>query len=285
MDSPLDNSPVNTANPARYSPPEGMSPALARVICRGGYDGRAFAAALVNLVASGHVSLEEDADAFHLVRGDAKAAAACKAEAALMAKLFVAGSKVPVAAISYLRLRAAMKAHYRAMKGEMRRYRRKTRRLWLVFGATSFALVVHAVTVMRRPVLGANLDDSNLPVMVLILLIGVVLGWLSQLGGGGEEELQADLSTYREYLRVAEAPRLEPALQVDGALGTVGAEHAYITAFGLPNSALDRFVAALASVSGHAPEHTSLHSLYRRPGKGRKRGWKFDEPSIFWRIW
>jgi hypothetical protein len=281
---PMDSA-VNSPSPSRYSPPEGMSPALARLICRGGYDGRAFAAALVNLVAAGHITLLEEAGEFHLMRREAEVATPCKAEAALMTKLFVAGSKVPVVAISYLRLKAAMKAHYRAMKGEMRRYRRKTRRLWLVFGATSFALVVHAVTVMRRPVLGAALDDSSVPVMVLILLAGAGLGWLSQLGRGGEEELQADLAAYREYLRVAEAPRLEPTLQIDGALGVVEAEHAYITAFGLPNSALDRFVAALASVSGHAPEQTSLHSLYRRPGKGRRRGWQFNEPSIFWRIW
>ena len=61
--------------------------------------------------------------------------------------------------------------------------------------------------------------------------------------------------------------------------------HAYVTAFGLPNTVLDRFVGALASVAGHAPENTSLHSLYRRTGKGRKRGWKFEEDSVFWRIW
>lgn len=279
------DSPVTVANPSRYSPPEGMSPALARAICRNGYDGRAFAAALVHLAVRGHVSLEEANGGFTLSRLERGADEASKAEAALMAKLFAAGSSVPVAAISYLRLSAAMKVHYRAMKGELRRYRRKTRRLWFIFGATSFALVVHAIMEMRRPVLGAALEESSLPVMVLILLIGAGLGWLSQRGGPGEEDLQADLLAYREYLRIAEAPRLEPSLQLGGELGTVEEAHAYVTAFGLPNTVLDRFVGALASVAGHAPENTSLHSLYRRTGKGRKRGWQFEEDSVFWRIW
>lgn len=270
---------------SRFTPPEGVGPALARVICRGGYDGRAFAAAILSLAAQGYISIEEAAGDYTLKRGTSTVWKPKKAEAALLAKLFAGSDTVPVDGSSYLRLTAGMRAHYRAMKSQVRAYRGKARRLWLAGGVTVVAALAQLITEARRPVLGSGLDGGGLIGIALTIVLGGIVMWLLARMRDRGASMKAGLDEYRDYLRIAVAPRLEPSLALGAQYDEVTSEHAFVVAFGLPNSALDAFVATVASVAGHAPEHTSLHSLYRRAPGGRKRGWRFEEPRIFWRIW
>ena len=275
----------NTSPECRFIPPEGVGPALARVICRGGYDGRAFAAAILSLVAQGYIKLEEDAGDYILKRGTSTVWQPKKSEAALLNKLFSGIDSVPVDGSSYLHLTAAMRAHYRAMKAEVRACRGKAWRLWLAGGVTAVAVTAQLIIEARRPVLGSSLDGSGFLGIAVTIALGAFVMWLFTRMRDRGVSLKAGLEDYRDYLRIAVAPRLEPSLALGTRHDEVTPEHAFLVAFGLPNSALDTFVAAVASVAGHAPEHTSLHSLYRRAPGGRKRGWQFEEPSIFWRTW
>ena len=77
-----------------FQPPEGVSPAGARFIMRGGFDPKAFAAALVNLAVKGFLRIEESADNFQLSPLDAAPPALPKGEALVWEKLFSDGKAV-----------------------------------------------------------------------------------------------------------------------------------------------------------------------------------------------
>ncbi|WP_262690091.1 DUF2207 family protein [Kordiimonas aestuarii] len=275
--------PDDTAN--RYYPPKGMTPALAHVLASGDYNARSFGAALTALVARDVVSLRHEGEGYTLRRGAQKPAdqTLSKGEAALVRSLFVAGDEVPVTRHGYLRLSAAMKAHYRGLKRENRLYLNGPFRLGIVAVATGFGMMAYAVAHARTPVLGSGLAETGVPAWSLIawlVAIAALLDLWRHRRGRKPAATHDRLARYREYLRVAMADRLDPKFGPSGHMGVLTEEHAYIVAFGLENTGLDAFVHALESVSGHAPEGTSIYSAFRRGRGGKKRGWQFKDD--FW---
>ncbi|WP_417449399.1 DUF2207 family protein [Kordiimonas sp.] len=266
----------------RFSPPKGMTPALAHVLCAGDYNARSFGAALLGLAAKGLVSLRHEADVFTLRKADSAdtQAGLSKGEAALMRSLFVAGRDVPVTRQGYLRLKAAMKAHYRGMKHESRLYLNGPFRVAVAVGATGFGIVAYLLSHARTPVLGSGLAETSIPLWSLMAWLVAALAlvdlWRHR-RTHRPSDTQPQLERHREYLHVAMAARLDPKFGLSGELGVLTQDHAYIVAYGLANATLDRFVHALESVSGHAPEGTSIHSAFRRGPGGRKRGWQFND--------
>jgi uncharacterized membrane protein YgcG len=54
----------------RYTPPDGMTPAVMRFITKMGYDQKTFAASVINMAVKGHLSISEEENAYTLERKD-----------------------------------------------------------------------------------------------------------------------------------------------------------------------------------------------------------------------
>lgn len=101
---------------ARYTPPEGYSPASMRFIDKKGYDNDCFTAALVNLAVKGYLNIEEDDDDYYLRKQEPNDIKLAPGEAALVRSLFSATKSVKVTQSNHKRFRDTQAAHEASLK-------------------------------------------------------------------------------------------------------------------------------------------------------------------------
>jgi hypothetical protein len=71
----------------RYSPPDGMSPAVMRYVGKMGYDDKTLASSLINMAVKGHLSISEDDGTFTLRKKDGEGLALSPEERQIMQAL------------------------------------------------------------------------------------------------------------------------------------------------------------------------------------------------------
>lgn len=115
---------------AQYEPPQGVSPALARLLLEGVYDDRVFAAALASLAAKKRISVSEVDGCWALVDAG-EVATLSKGERALVRALFRGRRQCDIGRKNYLRFMHARDSHYDAVTAEVKPGLLKTIGGWL----------------------------------------------------------------------------------------------------------------------------------------------------------
>lgn len=121
---------------AQYDPPQGVSPALARLLLQGVYDDRAFAAALASLAAKRRLSLNE-IDGSWTLADAGEVATLSRGERALVKALFRGSRQCDMGRKNYLRFMHARESHYDAVTAEVKPGLLKTIGGWLSCLGTS----------------------------------------------------------------------------------------------------------------------------------------------------
>ncbi len=117
----------------RYDPPEGYSPAMLRYVWRMGYDKTCLAAALVSLAVKGAIKLDKDDDDYVAERLEGETESAT--EGKLLSKLLEApGERMVFKQSNHAEIRAALKAHEKALSGRMEGRYFKLNRWWVLPG-------------------------------------------------------------------------------------------------------------------------------------------------------
>ncbi len=127
----------------RYDPPEGYSPGMLRYVWKMGYDRTCFTAALVSLAVKGVVRLDkDDDDDYRVEREDGETESST--ERKLIDKLLPGASASMVFEQgNHAEIRAALKAHEKALSGRMEGRYFKLNRRWVLPG-----IVVSAATLL-----------------------------------------------------------------------------------------------------------------------------------------
>lgn len=130
----------------RYDPPEGYSPAMLRYVWKMGYDKTCLAAALVSLAVKGALKLDKDDDDFAAERldGDTESATERKLLTELLDE---PGDRIVFKQSNHSEIRAALKAHEKALSGRMEGRYFQLNRWWVIPGivisvATLLAMVL-----------------------------------------------------------------------------------------------------------------------------------------------
>lgn len=128
----------------RYDPPEGYSPGMLRYVWKMGYDRTCFAAALVSLAVRGVVRLEKDDGDYVVERldGDTDSATERKLATSLLGD---PGDRLAFKTSNHLIIRAAMKAHEKALSGRMEGRYFQLNRWWVIPGIVLSALTLLAM--------------------------------------------------------------------------------------------------------------------------------------------
>jgi uncharacterized membrane protein YgcG len=117
----------------RYDPPEGYSPGMLRYVWKMGYDRTCFAAALVSLAVKGTLKLDKKDDDYEAERLDGETESAT--ERKLLEKLLDApGDRIVFKQSNHAEIRAALKAHEKALSGRMEGRYFKLNRWWVIPG-------------------------------------------------------------------------------------------------------------------------------------------------------
>ncbi|WP_376692090.1 DUF2207 domain-containing protein [Wenzhouxiangella sp. EGI_FJ10409] len=126
----------------RYDPPEGYSPGMLRYVWKMGYDKTCLAAALVSLAVKGAIRLDKDDDDYVAERLDGETESAT--EGKLLSKLLEApGDRIVFKQSNHAEIRAALKAHEKALSGRMEGRYFKLNRWWVIPG-----IVISVVTLV-----------------------------------------------------------------------------------------------------------------------------------------
>ncbi|RFF27692.1 MULTISPECIES: DUF2207 domain-containing protein [unclassified Wenzhouxiangella] len=130
----------------RYDPPEGYSPGMLRYVWKMGYDRTCLAAALVSLAVKGAIRLDKKDDDYVAERLDGETESAT--ERKLLGKLLdQEGEKITFKQSNHAEIRAALKAHEKALSGRMEGRYFQLNRWWVIPGilisvATLVAMVL-----------------------------------------------------------------------------------------------------------------------------------------------
>lgn len=101
----------------RYSPPKGVTPALARLIWRGEYDARVFAAAIVTLAAKGWITANETPSGI-LLKPTKNGKHLLHREKTLLSRLFTGRRTLPITGRSSIDLKGAQTLHFEVLMEE-----------------------------------------------------------------------------------------------------------------------------------------------------------------------
>ncbi len=165
----------------RYEAPAGYSPGMLRYVLKYGYDKTATAAALVHLAVNNHLKLDKPDKHYVVTRGDGRPES--KTERKLFDALFAGGrSSLTFKQSEHARVRKAVKAHEKALRGRLDRdYFDRNRRWWvpglIISGATVIAMV--AMTPADEPGLGLFLAffATVWNGIVGLFIFGLLKGW------------------------------------------------------------------------------------------------------------
>ncbi len=206
-----------------YNPPEGVTPALARLIWCGKYDLKVFCTAIVTLAAKGWINIQKTENGPEL--SFAKSGKPlCAREEILFNRLFRGREKMLIDRTVYLDLRDAQKQHFDALMDEDTEY-------------------------FYSPYIGGS------------SFFELIIGWLWPYKLKQTKQLREQIEGYRQYLRIAMKSRLDPVFQPGGELNDVCTAMPYIIAFDIENSWADYFVGSISSMLDSTPYTTSLYDL------------------------
>lgn len=234
-----DNSDI--ASDVHYYPPDGVTPALARLIWQGRYDLKVFTTALVTLAAKGWLAIDTSGNAPVLLPQDGTDVLHAR-EKALFDRLFRGGrDKLALDGRAYLDLQQAQAVHYSALMEEDQAFYRS------------------ALTDVR--------------------FIGRVVTWLWPMEAKRTRRVRKQAEGYKRYLGLAMRHRLDPVFRPGGTLDEVCRMMPYVVAFDVQNSWADEFAASVADLLSDDPVTTSIYALGDRAGKRSKGGRKFRNPA------
>ncbi|NEZ05179.1 DUF2207 domain-containing protein [Wenzhouxiangella sp. XN201] len=130
----------------RYDPPEGYSPGMLRYVWKMGYDKTCLAAALVSLAVKGAIKLDKDDDDYVAERLDGETDSTTERKLLEML-LSRQGDRMTFEQSNHSDIRAALKAHEKALSGRMEGRYFQLNRWWVIPGivisvATLLAMVL-----------------------------------------------------------------------------------------------------------------------------------------------
>jgi uncharacterized membrane protein YgcG len=94
----------------RYTPPDGMSPAVMRYITKMGYDDRTLASAVIDMAVKGRITIKEDDGTFTLKKSESGAAPLSPEEERVMKDLIGNGREIALKKTHHEKISAAIKA-------------------------------------------------------------------------------------------------------------------------------------------------------------------------------
>ena len=94
----------------RYTPPEGMSPAVMRYITKMGYDDRTLASAVIDMAVKGRIAIKEDDGTFTLKKNEGGGAALSPEEEQVLKDLLGSDREITLKKIHHEKIKAAIKA-------------------------------------------------------------------------------------------------------------------------------------------------------------------------------
>ncbi len=92
----------------RYTPPEGMTPAVMRFITKMGYDQKTFASSIISMAVKGHLSISEEGDAYMLERKDNGNSPLTPEEQKISSALFSTARKITLEQSNHKKIRNAI---------------------------------------------------------------------------------------------------------------------------------------------------------------------------------
>ena len=92
----------------RYTPPDGMTPAVMRFITKMGYDQKAFASALINMAVKGHLLIREEDGTFTLGKKDKGTVPLSAEEEKVRQKLFGTATEISLKQVHHKKIRSAV---------------------------------------------------------------------------------------------------------------------------------------------------------------------------------
>ncbi|MDH4233201.1 MAG: DUF2207 domain-containing protein, partial [Nitrospirota bacterium] len=92
----------------RYTPPDGMTPAVMRFITKMGYDQKTFASSIINMAVKGHLLISEEGDAYLLERKDNGKSPLTAEEQKINSALFSTARKITLEQSNHKRIRNAV---------------------------------------------------------------------------------------------------------------------------------------------------------------------------------
>jgi uncharacterized membrane protein YgcG len=147
----------------RYDALNGYSPGMLRYVFKYGYDKTATAAALVNMAVHGHVRLDKPDK--HYVASRGQGTPTSKTEQALFDSLFAEDDAVTFKQENHSRVRKAVKAHEKALRGKMDSlYFNHNRRWWLP------GLLISLVSILTMSALTPTEEPGAAPFIAIFAI-------------------------------------------------------------------------------------------------------------------
>ena len=201
----------------RYTPPDGMTPAVMRFITEMGYDQKAFASAVINMAVKGQLLIKQKDGAFTLSKKDRGTAPLSAEEEKVMQKLFDAGNEIALEQTNHKKIGAAIDDLKNYLKLKYEKIYFVTNKRYFIAGLLLSIAIVF---------LGGSKDalaKGSLPVFLFLCV------WLSGWSTGVTLFLVTLVTKWLEVIRV-------PDSRIPNIIGAL-----FMTAFFLPFAAGEIF--------------------------------------------
>jgi uncharacterized membrane protein YgcG len=243
-----------------YEPPGDVSPAGARYVARMRYDSKAFSAAIINLAVKGFLQIDEHRGKYTLratgldPQSTAAGARPAAGERALLEALFADGPEVVLENKNHRTMRAAMRAHTRALKRENDTIYFVTNPLYVM---PAIALI--AIGGVAIAVLGA-FNVLFVVVLVVTALLLPLFKYLLKAPTRIGRRLLDKIEGFKLYLDVAEKDELNLRNPPEKTPELFEAYLPYALALGVEQRWAERFSAVFARV--HEQTGTAYQPLW-----------------------
>jgi uncharacterized membrane protein YgcG len=172
-----------------YTPPDGITPAAMRYICRMGWDNKVMASALINMAVKGYIKLEESGDVYTIRRAGAPDSVLSTEEAVLAEKLLEQGDSLELESANHMEMQEAIRSMKAVMSHKYKDTYFSTNLKHFAMGAVLSAVII-VLGILSGPgwgsgaaaLMGVWLSFWTLGVAALITQI--VKGWQLALHGG-----------------------------------------------------------------------------------------------------
>lgn len=220
----------------RYNPPDGVTPALARLVWCGAYDVRVFVTALVSIAAKGWMSVHL-CDGIYTLKSTEAGSLLHAREQQLLDRLFAVRGSLDVSGSSYIDLHSAQLLHHELIMDEQ-------------------------LAIFSSPLLNNRFLEG-------------LAGWAWPKAIQRRRRILGQAKNYRRYLDTAMRHRLDPVFTLTGQMERMPDAMPYAIAFEIENSMGDGLVDAISAMLSDTAHTTSIYDLgdqahRRNPGKVSK---------------
>lgn len=172
-----------------YTPPDGISPAAMRYICRMGWDNKVMAAALINMAVKGYVKLEESGNVYTIRRANAPSSVLSTEEAVLAEKLLDTKDSLKLESANHMQVQDAIRSMKAVMAHKYQEPYFRTNLKHFTMGILLSAVII-VLGILSGPGWGSGTAAfmgvwlSFWTLGVAALVTQIVKGWQLALRGG-----------------------------------------------------------------------------------------------------